>query len=570
MREQDRKRLLAKSSRDGREFLLRTHLFETRQAARRLFRLDRRWGQNWCRFFRLTTEETQKQFLLNLYIAALLHDIGKANADFYKAVTTSGFFQQAVRHEHLSALILHLPDVRRWLTENDLIDADVITAAVLSHHLKAQESVGKWQWGQAHGKNQVKVALRDNDVGAVFEKIRRIAKLGTIPELTNEDWSSTSPLWLRARVEGGNCAFDFGMAVSEENNRRRLLLAVKAGLIVADSVASGVVRENRPINRWIDEKAHSPTVTDVEISEKIIEKRAQYLESRTSKPFIFHRFQERAGELSSRALLLASCGSGKTLAAWRWAKAQARTHSIGRVIFLYPTRGTATEGFRDYVGWAPEAEAALVTGTSRYELEEMRKNPPDESDATFNKNYRNQDDERLFALAWWSRRFFSATVDQFLGFMEHGYSSLCLLPVLADSLLIVDEVHSYDRKMFEALMNFLKTFDLPVLCMTATLTNRRVEQLEGIGFQKYPKTEDYAELSDLVKEETHLRYHRLPIAEKDNALRHAREAFRAGKRVLWVVNVVDRCQELAQLFASEHALCYHSRFTLENRKQVHD
>src|SRR5439155_8741823 len=138
---------------------------------------------------------------------------------------------------------------------------------------------------------------------------------------------------------------------------RQLLLALKAGLIAADSVASGVVRENKSINAWIDEKTCSPSITDVEISEKIIHKRTKSIESRTNKPFIFHRFQDRAAELSSRALLLASCGSGKTLAAWRWARAQAPNHEVGRVIFLYPTRGTATEGFRDYVGWAPEAEA---------------------------------------------------------------------------------------------------------------------------------------------------------------------------------------------------------------------
>jgi CRISPR-associated endonuclease/helicase Cas3 len=543
-----------------------------------VFRLNKRWGKNWCRFFGLKAKEAQKRFLLNLYVAAVLHDLGKANEDFYKAVTTPGFSQQTIRHEHLSALILHLPNVRQWLAKNPLLDVEVITAAVLSHHLKAQEGVGKWLWCQAHGKNHVRLALQDDDVRAVFEKLRRIAHLESIPELPREDWASNSSLWTVARIEGGDCAFEFGLEIERDPERRRLLLAVKAGLIVADSAASGLVREghkiNKSINKWIDEKVHSPAISDREIADKIIEKRKQYITKVKNRPFIFHKYQERAAELSSRALLLASCGSGKTMAAWKWAEAQARIHSIGKVIFLYPTRGTATEGFRDYVGWAPEAEAALVTGTSDYELEAMKENPPDERhEATRDKNYLTQEDERLFALRWWSRRFFSATVDQFLGFMEHSYSSLCLLPVLADSLLIVDEVHSYDFKMFEALINFLRTFNLPVLCMTATLIPKRIEELEGLEFQKYPKAEDYEELSDLKDAENHPRYHLNPITSKEEAFALALAAYGAGKRVLWVVNVVDRCQELAKWFVEKQkidALCYHSRFTLEDRKEVHD
>ncbi len=575
-KEQNRKKLLAKSPRDEREFLLLSHLLETGQAARHVFRLNKRWGKNWCRFFGLTTKEAQKRFLLNLYVAAVLHDLGKANEDFYMAVTTPGFTQQAIRHEHLSALILHLQNVRQWLAKNLLLDVEVITAAVLSHHLKAQEGAGKWLWCQAHGKNHVKLALQDEDVRAVFEKIRRIARLEGIPELPREDWTSSSPLWTAARIEGGDCAFDFGLEIERDPERHRLLLAVKAGLIVADSVASGLVRENHNINKWIDEKVHSPAINDTEIANKIIEKRKQYIIKVKNKPFIFHKYQVRAAELSSRALLLASCGSGKTMAAWKWAEAQARIHSIGKVIFLYPTRGTATEGFRDYVGWAPESDAALVTGTSDYELEAMKENPPDEkSEAIRGKNYISQEDERLFALRWWSRRFFSATVDQFLGFMEHNYSSLCLLPVLADSVLIVDEVHSYDFKMFEALINFLRTFNLPVLCMTATLTPKRIKELEGLGFQKYPKPEDYEELCDLKDAEKHPRYRLTPLANEEAAFKRALAAYDygTGKRVLWVVNVVDRCQELAQRLAEKHeidTLCYHSRFTLEDRKQVHD
>ncbi len=113
----------------------------------------------------------------------------------------------------------------------------------------------------------------------------------------------------------------------------------------------------------------------------------------------------------------------------------------------------------------------LAHGTARYELEAMLTNP---SEATAGKDHQlTEQEERLFALGLWSRRYFSATVDQFLSFMEHSYTSLCLLPVLADSAIIIDEVHSFDQRMFKNLVAFLQAFDVPVLCMTATLPPSR-------------------------------------------------------------------------------------------------
>lgn len=41
-------KLLAKSKP---AITLEAHLLDTEQAAMRIFRLDGRWGRNWCRFF---------------------------------------------------------------------------------------------------------------------------------------------------------------------------------------------------------------------------------------------------------------------------------------------------------------------------------------------------------------------------------------------------------------------------------------------------------------------------------------------------------------------------------------
>ncbi len=568
------KTLLAKSERQGRVVSLEQHLLDTEQAAELIFHLSGRWGRNWCRFFGLNSSETQAAFLLNLRLAALFHDLGKANEDFYRAVTQAEFVQQSLRHEHISALLLHLPAVRQWLTQQAALDPEVITAAVLSHHIKAAPD-GDWQWCQPRGRRTLRLFLQHEEVTAIFERIKRIAGLSHIPTLPSAPWTDRAP-WLDAWRHGRNTATTFARQVRHDPQRRALLLAVKAGVIVADAASSGLIREGHDIAAWIEEVVHATPIGPEDISNAIVNPRVRHIAAQRQAPFTFRPFQEHIVAQGDRVLLLAACAAGKTLAAWKWAQAQARARDIGKVIFLYPTRGTATEGFRDYVGWAPETDAALVHGTARYELEAMLANP---SEATGGKSHGLRETEaRLFALGLWSRRYFSATVDQFLSFMEHHYTGMCLLPMLADSAVIIDEVHSFDQRMFNNLVAFLQAFDVPVLCMTATLPPARREALVRAGLKVYPNLQEQSVLRRLEEQEKHPRYRHQALSDANDALQQAVAAYGNGERVLWVVNTVKRCQQIAMRLERtlEHArrlkvsvLSYHSRFRLCDRQHIH-
>ena len=70
--------------------------------------------------------------------------------------------------------------------------------------------------------------------------------------------------------------------------------------------------------------------------------------------------------------------------------------------------------------------------------------------------------------------------------MQYGYGAICMLPVLADSVIVIDEVHSFDPGMFSALKRFLQFFDVPVLCMTATLHQTAANNCEhDCGLEVY-------------------------------------------------------------------------------------
>ena len=559
--------LLAKSPRGPATLTLLQHLRDTEHAASVLFRAGTRWSRSYPRFFKLESNR-HASFLLHLRVAALFHDVGKANEDFQAAMLANGFKAQSLRHEHLSALLLCEPSVSGWLAGNPDLDVDIIVSAVLSHHLKAS-SDGEWQVLQPKHATPTRLFFTDEQVRGALARVAELAGLpayaGSFPSTRYID-DAWRPAWesLFERADR------FSSRLRRDVPRHRLSLAVKAGLIVSDSVASGLWREGEDIDEWIHNVAHAPPLAENAIASEVLDRRIAELGGRWKG---WHGFQEGASEVGRRGLLLAACGAGKTLAAWRWASAVSQREEIARVIFLYPTRGTATEGFRDYVGHAPEEQTALVHGTSAYELAGMMDNPLEVPPSLQGKNVVvDEAQARLFALGLWNKRYFSATVDQFLGFIEHGYGGLCLLPALADAAVVFDEVHSYDPRMWNALVTFLERFDVPVLCMTATLPPTRRKALEGRGgLRSYPSAEQMSDLQDLEKKETCARYH-LCSTTLESAMVEAVSAVEAGQRVLWVVNTVRRCQGLARLLQqklSGRVGVYHSRFKLEDRQRRH-
>jgi CRISPR-associated endonuclease/helicase Cas3 len=564
-------KILAKTPVQGREITLSEHAATIRDAARYLFGStdqSTRLGQSWCRFFRLEPEQFPV-FLVNLQLAALFHDLGKANNGFQASLRHQG--EQAIRHEHLSALLLYLEPMREWLSHHTEsgTDLEIVISAVVSHHLKVNDQ--EFAKRLVPGIESFRVFTKDPEfVGCLHMASEVIGS--NAPDLSDFDrvWSFEKDVDPRKGSGGdfGSLMYGFKRALRRNEKRHRLLVAVKAALIAADSMGSALVRESQSLQWWIRQCFAVNPLTAEWIDQKVITPRIREIEKRTGKRFHWHDFQIAAGELGERGLLLSGCGTGKTLAAWNWIKSQLERRPASRVLFLFPTRGTATEGFRDYVSWAGGESAALLHGTAAYDLGGMFDNP---SDPRHGGDYHVQ--ERLFALGYWPKRVFSATIDSFLGFMRNQYASLCLLPVLAESIVVVDEAHSFDRAMFTALERFLRFFDLPILCMTASLPPDRLRTLQqDCSMDVFPRAPEA--FQDLRRQSKAQRY-RLSLVEEAQTTGIAREALECGKKVLWVVNTVRRCQEKARSLMSvlptgAKLLCYHSRFRLCDRRKRHN
>jgi CRISPR-associated endonuclease/helicase Cas3 len=530
-----------------------------------------RLGCQWMRFFKIQPEQTD-DFYSCLPAAAAFHDWGKACDSFEDAILHDKL--QIIRHEHLSALMLVTDEVQTWLetAQNAHRNRDVVLSAVLTHHLKARDAEAL----APRPAEQISFQLLIDrpDFGKLLDLIGRYVGLQGSPPRFRQVWTFEEKqgacLIEPLRERTNRRMRDLGRAMKKNPELRRLVTAVRAALIAADAAASGLYREGYDLQRFLANAFDETCLCDERfVWQEIINSRIDQLRH-AGKWKEWSEFQKLAECLDDRALLLEPCGAGKTLAAWRWIASRLKGgRKAKRLIFLYPTRATATEGFRDYVSWAPEADAGLMHGTADYDLEGMFENPQDPGDKRGEKDF--ETDVRLFAVGFWQKRIFSATVDQFLGFMQYSYGPVCMLPVLVDSVVVIDEVHSFDQAMLSSLKCFLKDFDVPVLAMSATVLQERREQLKDQCGLKLPSN---ARPPDLQAAADTNRY-RIRRIHQGEAGQRVREAIAQGKRVLWVVNQVKRAQQsflaMRPGWRTDVGLyCYHSRFMLEHRRKRHE
>ncbi|HWL10444.1 MAG TPA: hypothetical protein VNQ76_18715 [Planctomicrobium sp.] len=195
-------------------------------------------------------------------------------------------------------------------------------------------------------------------------------------------------------------------------------------------------------------------------------------------------FQMQVAESPSRVtLVMAGCGTGKTVAAYLWA---ARSSSPRRLYFCYPTTGTATEGFRDYLhnpdGQLGDINTQLFHSRRDIDFEMILSNgdTDDANDDSVNNNSVNAVDQ-IESLEAWSTAISACTVDTVLGVLQNHKRGRFAWLALAQAALVFDEIHAYDDVLFGKLLRFLKDLKgLPVLLMTASLPKGREQAIREV------------------------------------------------------------------------------------------
>ena len=496
---------------------------------------------------------TLSELKATIRLAAYIHDWGKANEHFQMVVRHKRnplYEPQMIRHEVASVLLAW--EFREWLekSEGDFLTA---LAAAGGHHLKLGGRSGKQtdELGEISQSGDDKLHLYILD--KIDEKFRYnshfhlLLKYGVkslnLPEniklsrKPSEFWSLTQIKEQRFQIA------DF---LSEQWQPDSVFLAViKALLIAGDAIGSAIINTNLSLKKWITEEVER-TLDEAKL-QQVIDVR---LDGKKLRPFQINLAQSSARVTLARA----GCGTGKTLGAYNWAKSKA----IGRkLIFCYPTTGTSTEGFLDYVH--NQVDGVLLHSRADVDLDMATTGEEDEvGEATNNENAM-----KLESFKAWGRETIVCTVDTVLGLLQCNRRAIYCFPVIAQAAFVFDEVHCYDDQLFGALLRFLEVVKAPILLMSASFLPWQKEAIEkAVG-----EPIEIISGENNLEEQRRYRFNYLKIYD----LERVKKELESGGKVLWICNQVDTAiavyKKAKQI--DINPLLYHSRFRYEDRVTHH-
>ncbi|MEM9216295.1 MAG: CRISPR-associated helicase Cas3' [Cyanobacteria bacterium P01_F01_bin.150] len=498
-------------------------------------------------------------------LAAYIHDWGKANNHFQGVVRKDMpeaspkrnplNNPQLVRHEVLSLLMAW--EFQDWLRE---ADGHFETALIVAggHHLKLGGKAGKQidyiddTIVRPCGDTSLSLYLGHPDFRSVFKfGINQIGCPAKI-RLPRKPTSEFSVKQIKDALN--NLLFDEFLRFDLDS----IFVAVcKALIVCSDSIASAAPSVDICIEQWIEEEV-SRTLNE-EKTQNIIDARLQGHKLRD--------FQTKLADSRNRVTLArAGCGTGKTLGAYAWAK----FHTKGRKLFFcYPTTGTSTEGFLDYVHG--QADAALLHSRAGVDLaqweEERKKRTLKELYTTGEEEAGDSSDnevaKKLESFKAWGREVSVCTVDTVLGLLQCNRRPIYCFPAIANAAFVFDEVHCYDDKLFGALLRFLETVKAPILLMSASfLPWQRKAIQQAVG-------EEIAEIEGPKDIELKPRYRFQYRADPD--WNRVEQELDTGGKVLWVCNQVNTAIDVYRQAKQRNlnAVLYHSRFRYEDRVAHH-
>lgn len=533
--------------------LLRHHLADVYDAASKV--LDVTADDQLCALG-LDAGSYRERFRRCVLLAAAMHDLGKANDHFQGMICGKRNVQQnpqGLRHEWVSVLLL-CEKLRDWLLTavgGKEIDLAIVGWAIGGHHpAYGRESPPRREEPRGEG-DRLTVLVDHPEFGECLQVLQDRFEVEGIPRFCGP--------WVLPLV-GPDMIFGRLQKWFVESRQlwkrftdrdKRLVAAVKVALIAADVAGSALPRRVADETKrasWIqDAFANTPQPGELAA---IVSKRLDGGSLRK-----FQTDVAKAG--SSVTFVKAGCGSGKTLAAYQWA---AIKYPSKRLYFCYPTTGTATEGFRDYLH-NPDANLNYRLFHGRADIDMALIVRDDEKAAEADVV------ARIESLDAWSTPVVSCTVDTVLGLVQNIRRGIYAWPALAGSAFVFDEIHAYDDKLFGALLRFLQNLPgVPVLLMTASLPNARLVALQNCLKQAH--RQPMAEIGGPEELETLARYHREDTPA--DVPKRVWIEIAAGRKALWVSNTVNRAMGAADSIADLHPAIYHSRFRYCDRVQRHE
>jgi CRISPR-associated endonuclease/helicase Cas3 len=503
--------------------------------------------------FGLPGEPWLKRCRAAVLLGIFAHDLGKANDHFQAMVRGDREVRQGHRHELLSFWLLSdRGPLHEWaLGAVEPIIAAAVLCAVVGHHLKF-ENAKALDFAYKATATRVTFLGTHPDLAPVLELASGRLDLGPAPPLKNTSFDAHD-----ADLEAYclPAVLSLRSTLRDAHRDERLFIAMVRSMVVAADVAASMLarRPDADPARWV--RSTLRTTPEAGELRRIVDRRLGGCPVRPFQAAV-------AATAATVTLVRAGCGTGKTVAAYLWAAARAP----GRKLFVcYPTTGTATEGFADYV-LAADVAAELVHSRARVDLELIAPADLLVNGAEGPNETARQWADTGAALPLWGSGIAVATADAVLGLLQNYRAALFAFPALAIGAFVFDEIHQYDRRTFATLCRFIEEARAtPFLLMTASLPEARRRDLEQAA---RVRGQSLQVIDGPIELERGARYD-IEIGDEAMAADRARGMLSEGRKVLWVCNTVREAVAAAEQMsgATPPPLVYHSRFRYQDRAE---
>lgn len=490
------------------------------------------WYELKQRYFK---EIGDKDFWNASFTAVAYHDFGKICNIFQETIRGERAFNndERVRHEFFSGTFLLLSNLLFYEKKPESL------AAVYSHH-KAFNDEG---FNEHISRNMtIDFVLETNLIDDFIDFVNQKSIEFGVEQLTINDKSKymiNNPYSSLLQVYKQKVYNKISKDNFLNKSSRKNYIYHKAILNISDWTASGHLKLEKGIIYDMDN-----------LAKKIIEKLVEDGKEDIANNFKFRKFQEES-LIDENIIAIAPTGSGKTEAALIWASSK---NNWEKIIYLLPTRVTSNAIHKRLTDYFGKEYTQLIHSSARQYIKEQ-----------FDDSY---DQKKYFRDKSFFKNLNVCTVDQLLtlGF-NLGFWEVKTFHML-NARVIIDEIHLYSPYTLGLIIStvrYLKdNFNTKFYIMTATMPKKLLSLLE--------KTLDTVSIirdQELLENSRNIFQIRNILIE--DSLNEIKAKIREGKKVLVVVNTVDKAIELYQSLvntakaSNKEAICYHSRYIKKDR-----
>ncbi|WP_055666024.1 CRISPR-associated helicase/endonuclease Cas3 [Desnuesiella massiliensis] len=515
--------VIAKRRKDGKKQTLNDHTFKVIEEALNLI------DDKELEFISHETGWNKEKIIDLIFFCTYFHDIGKATVEFLNTIENDG---KSFHSLYSASLFSSVSD----FNFNEESGINMLMLCILTHHSVFNEESSFKTVGDSKKHNFRFLPYAETFFYSYKEAYKKYIKKECE---YNFKYDVISLKDLGDEIE---TIYD---DINNVDNKKkylslRLLYSYVLGIVnLADWIASAKFNNTMPSIKF-----------DYLINkEDVCDKLAKAIGINKFTPKVF---QEQLSNHKGSVLVEIPTGEGKTEGSFLWAINNMKS-VYSKIIYTLPTQTTSNKLYERAVNIF-EDNSGLLHSSSKIYLEKKYELENGKIDDNF-------DSDILFSVTF-NKGFTVSTIDSlFKYFLNIGRYNIVMLNFLR-SIIIIDEVHSYDFKLMGFMKRFLElcdNYNIPVCLMSASIPNKMKELLNINKLSVISEEKLFEKKANYI--------YKIDEALEDN-IDKIIDKFNKGKNILIVRNNIKKSVETFKNLKNsgiENIILYNSQFKKKDR-----